>query len=99
MQYYVCKDCHKQFPAYHHPQGYSQDVKRLCLTMYLNGMGFRAIERVTGINHNTVINWVKQSATRLPDAPEIQNIPTVAQLDESQTFVRRKKQDLVVDSG
>jgi hypothetical protein len=62
-----------------HPEA----VKRNCLTMYLNGMGFRAIERVTGVNHNTVINWVKQAATGLPNAPEIQKIPKVAQLDVS----------------
>jgi transposase-like protein len=25
-------------------------------------MGFRAIEQVTGINHNSVTNWVRQAA-------------------------------------
>lgn len=40
-------------------------------------MGFRAIERVTGVNHNTVINWVKQAGTCLPDAPEASEIPEV----------------------
>jgi transposase-like protein len=99
MHYYICNHCRKQFPAYHHPQGYPETVKRNCLTMYLNGLGFRAIERVTGVNHNTVINWVKQAADDLPDTPEVQKIPTVAQLDELQTFVQRKKQDLAVDGS
>ena len=36
--------------------------------MYVNGIGFRAIERLTGVNHNTVINWVKEVALKLPDA-------------------------------
>jgi transposase-like protein len=67
--------------------------------MYLNGLGFRAIERVTGVNHNTVINWVKQAASVLPDAPEVEKTPTVAKLDELQTYVGRKKQDLAVDSS
>lgn len=44
-------------------------------------MGFRGIERSTGVYHNTVINWVKQAAFTLPDPPEIKEIPTVAQLD------------------
>lgn len=56
--------------------------------MYVNGMGFRAIERVTGINHNTVINWVKLVATRLPDAPEYSEIPEITQVDELLSFVR-----------
>ncbi len=29
--------------------------------MYVNGMEFRGIERVTKFNHNTVIRWVKAS--------------------------------------
>ena len=33
------------------PAGYSSDMKELCVKMSLNGMGFRAIERVTGISH------------------------------------------------
>jgi hypothetical protein len=59
--------------------------------MYVNGLGFRAIERITGVNHNTVINWVKQVGFSLPDAPDYEEIPEVAQLDELQTFVAQKK--------
>jgi transposase-like protein len=58
--------------------GYSAEVKALCVTMSLNGMGFRAIERVTGINHNSVINWVRQAAAAIPD--ENYEIPETAQL-------------------
>ncbi len=45
--------------------------------MYLNGMGFRAIERVTGIHHTTIMNWVKESASELPE-------------DELQTYMGRR---------
>ncbi len=78
-------------------------------------MGFRGIERVTGINHNTIINWVRQAGLSLPDAPETTGIPKVAELDQLQTavllafksqehaaanaFVGKKKSDLVVDSS
>ncbi len=30
--------------------GYSSDIKELCVKMSLNGMAFRAIEKVTGIS-------------------------------------------------
>jgi len=59
------------------------------LKLYLNGMGFRAIERVTGVCHNTVLNWVKQADQALPD--EDDEIPETAQVDELQTFVSSKK--------
>jgi hypothetical protein len=41
----------------------------------------------TGVNHNTIINWVKQAAIPLPDALEREEIPEIAQVDELQTFV------------
>jgi hypothetical protein len=49
------------------------------------------------VNHNTVINWLKQVATALPDAPDYQEIPEIAQVDELQTFVTQKKQIVAMD--
>jgi transposase-like protein len=72
-------------------KGYSDDIKRECLELYLNGMGFRAIERVKGVHHTTIIYWVKQLGTHLPDAPTESNMPEVTELDELQTFVGSKK--------
>jgi transposase-like protein len=46
--------------------------------MYVNAQGFRAIERITGVNHNTVINWVKQVSFSLPDSPDYVKISEVA---------------------
>jgi AcrR family transcriptional regulator/transposase-like protein len=60
-QRYICKDCGKQFPQDYSRQGYTDEVKHQCLELYNNGISFREIERKTGISHNTVINWVKQT--------------------------------------
>lgn len=59
--------------------------------MYVNGMGFRGIERVSGVHHTTLLHWVRQVAIALPDAPESAEIPEIAQVDELQTFVGSKK--------
>ncbi len=67
------------------------EVKENCLKMYVNGLGFRAIERITGVNHNTVIRWVRNSAQILPDAPWVSKIPEITEVDELQTFVGQKK--------
>jgi WD40 repeat protein/transposase-like protein/transcriptional regulator with XRE-family HTH domain len=61
-QRFICKDCRRQFVESYSSVGYSPETRQLCLKMYLNGLGFRAIERVTGVNHNTIILWVKQAA-------------------------------------
>ncbi len=59
--------------------------------MYVNGMGFRGIERVTGVHHTTVMNWVRTVGERLPDAYAPQTVPEVGELDELESFVGSKK--------
>jgi insertion element IS1 protein InsB len=76
---------------YYSCQGYFDEIKQECLKMYVNGMSFRAIERTTGVNHNTIINWVKKAASPLPNAPEYSDIPEIAQVDDKKTFVGKKK--------
>ena len=51
----------RQSLEYYHLWQYSDDVKQLCIKMYLNGMGLRGIERVTDIHHTTVTGWVKEA--------------------------------------
>ncbi len=59
--------------------------------MYVNRLGFRAIERVKGVHHTTVITWVKQVGQLLPDAYAPETVPQVGELDELETFVGAKK--------
>ncbi|MEG5042853.1 MULTISPECIES: hypothetical protein [unclassified Microcoleus] len=59
---------------------YQDSIKEQCLTMYVNGQGFGAIERITGVNPNTVINRVKQGAFSLPDTPDYEELPEVARV-------------------
>ena len=66
--------------------------------MYVNGNGFRAIERMTKVNHNTVIRWVKKLGHQLPDTNNNSQTPEVCQLDELETFIGKKKQDVGLDS-
>jgi transposase-like protein len=91
-QNYICKGCRRQFiENYDPPIGYSDEFKRECLKMYVNGMGFRGIERVKGGHHTTLITWVKQVGELWPDAYEPDVIPEVGELDELETFVGSKK--------
>ncbi len=90
-QNYICVSCGRQFIDSYEPKGYSEDFKRECLEMYVNGSGFRAIERVKKVHHTTVINWVKEVGNTLVDAPESQEIPEVTEIDELETFIGSKK--------
>ena len=67
-QNYKCVSCNRQFiDVYSPPKGYSDKVKTECLKLYVEGMGFRAIERSKGVHHTTIISWVKQLGEKLPD--------------------------------
>jgi hypothetical protein len=91
-QNYICKECRRQFfGTYSPPAGYSDEFKREYLRTDVNGPGFRAIERVKGVHHTTVITWVKQVGKLLPDAYAPETIPEVGELDELETFVGSKK--------
>ena len=58
--------------------------------MSVNGMGFRAIERINGVHHTSIINWVKPVGELLSDGCEPDTIPLVEELDELETFVGKK---------
>jgi hypothetical protein len=59
--------------------------------MYVNEMGLRAIGRVKGIHHSTIMNWIEQTGELLPDTYDPETIPQVGELDELETFVGSKK--------
>lgn len=94
-QRYQCRKCGRIFQSRYSERGYSDDVKQICLKMYLNGLGFRGIERITGIHHTTVINWVRESGQELREDDD-EDAPRIAELDELQTYVGHKKNKIWV---
>ena len=59
--------------------------------MYLNGMGLRAVERITKVSDTTISNWVRQERENLSNAPELDTVPGVGEVDELLAFCRFKK--------
>jgi len=92
-QNHICADCHRQFIDDYRPyQGYSDEVRRECLKMYVFCLGISWHRtRSLRVHHTTVISWVKAVGELLPDAYSPDQIPTVGELDELETFVRSKK--------
>jgi insertion element IS1 protein InsB len=88
----------RQFIDVYSKRGYPQEVKKWCLHLDLEGNGFRRIEPLTGVSHNTVINWVKKARNSLSTEPDYYKIPAIAQIDELQTYVAKNKQNMGVDS-
>ena len=55
----MCRECSPQPRENPCPIGLSYDLKKLRVKMSLKGIGLEAIERVTGLSHNTVLNRVR----------------------------------------
>ncbi len=55
-------------------------------------------ERIKGVHHTTLITWVRLVGKLLPDAYDPEVMPEVGELDELQTYVKKKTQNLAVDS-
>jgi len=91
-QQYLCRDCGRQFiDDYDSHRGYSEEFKRECLLMYVNGSGFRAIARVKQVHPSTVMLWVRDVGERLPTAYDPEETPNVGECDELQTYCGVKK--------
>ncbi|MBD2390999.1 IS1 family transposase [Aphanizomenon flos-aquae FACHB-1416] len=94
-QNYICVNCDRQFiDCYETQRNYCEVVKREYLKMYVNGMRFRGIKRIKNVPTRTIINWVKQVGKLLPDYYDPQTITDVGELDELETFVGSKEQNL-----
>lgn len=86
-QNYRCKTCGRQFVESQIQKGYSSEIKQICLRMHRNGMGFREIERITGISHNTIINWVRQVDLQTNDSSNDLQTPDDAELERLKVLV------------
>ena len=58
--------------------------------MYIDGAGLRRTGRQLGVHHQTVANWAKEQAERLPDAPVPAKVKT-AEFDEIFTYIGDKE--------
>lgn len=58
--------------------------------MYVDGANLRRIGRHLNVNHQSVANWVKAYAARLPPAPLPDEVE-VMEMDELHTFIEQKK--------
>ena len=90
-QRYRCKSCGATFGDLD-ARLVPNDLKESALRHYAEGVGLRATERLVGVSHNSVINWVKQEvagkALSRIDASDISYV----EADELWSFVGEKKE-------
>ena len=79
-QRYWCKACSCHYTV--SPRGYPEHIKRKAIPLYLEGNGFRRIERILKVSHVSVINWVKKVGAKLEKLPKKEKKAEVLELDE-----------------
>lgn len=66
-QRYLCKKCQYYFSVNKIGKKIDNYYVIKALQLYLEGLSLREIERVLGVSHATISNWVKESNLKKPD--------------------------------
>src|SRR4028118_1101407 len=89
-QRYFCRHCSYRYTVLKRSTEKTEGQKHLALKLYLEGMGFRAIGRVLGINFVTVYYWIKKWGESL-ELPKAESPIEIVELDEIHSYVQNKK--------
>jgi len=77
------------FTVAHKSDTATLDQRRVALTLYLEGVGFRSIGRVLGFSHVAVYQWIKAFGE---DIAQIKRqAAQIVELDELHSYVGHKK--------
>ena len=95
-QRYLCKNCGCNYTGT--KNGYLDSVKQEAMKYYyMEGIGFRRIERLLHVSHVSVINWVRKAAKKIRDSETKEERTTdILELDE---MCINFKKNLAVDGG
>ena len=96
-QRYKCKECGYNYRTKNYYKYYSDKEKKEALRYHNEGIGFRRIGRLLGMNYKSVINWEKKAAKQIQkiikDTQVSQNVE-ILELDEMCTTLKKKSNKL-----
>jgi transposase-like protein len=95
-QRYKCKGCGCNYRQSSLSRT-SVDVRKEAIKLYLEGVGFRGIERLTGISNVTVMRWVRTLGEKIQEEkPVSKQKVAIMELDELWHFIGKKTKMLGV---
>jgi transposase-like protein len=91
-QRYRCGICQRRYTPEPKENGYSDTLRQQAVKLAADGLSFRRIARHLGVDHVTVMLWVKAYTDQLPAAPLPAEKPLhIVEMDELYTFIGKKK--------
>ena len=88
-QRFQCKQCKYRYTV--EQRGKPNSLKKLALQMYLEGMGFRSIERILKVSNVTVLNWIKAFGKQIEEYRRPEGNLEIIEMDELHTYIGEKK--------
>ena len=88
-QRYCCKQCKYRYTVAQ--RGKHPVLKKLALQLYLEGLGFRSIERVLHVSHVSVLNWVRALGKKIEEYRQEEGTINIIEMDELHTYIGTKK--------
>ena len=89
-QRWKCQVCGRKYTPEPKEHGYSDALRQQAVKMSVDGLNYQRIARFLGVDHKSVMHWVKAHTDQLPPAPVPHDLNN-AELDELFTFVEQKK--------
>ena len=90
-QRYRCYLCGCKDTPEKKPHAYDATFRQKAVQLYIDGMNLRRFGRHLGVHHQSVANWAKAHAEKLPEAPPVPDKVENAEMDELFTFIGDKK--------
>jgi transposase len=88
-QRYFCKECKYRYTVKH--LGKPIELKKAALYLYLEGLGFRSIERFLKVSNVSVMNWIKGFGKEIESLRKIDGTIEIVEMDELHTYIGLKK--------
>lgn len=96
-QRYLCKGCHYFFTVLKDGKNIDPYYVIKALQLFIEGVSLREIERLIGVSHVSVMNWVKKYKVQAPENMEYR--PTYKVLKHSELLAFMANREALKDSG
>jgi len=94
-QRYTCKACQYLYTVGHKSDTSTAAQRRMAVTLYLEGLGFRSIGRILGFSHVAIYQWIKALGEEVTQIKR--SAAHIVDMDELHSYVGHKK--TIVGSG
>ena len=93
---YKCKICWKYYVPEGKKRGYSVDIKKQAIKLYMEENSGRTVGRILGIGKNICLYWIWKYAKKLEPKETPNARVNVIEIDELYSFVERKNRFYVI---